>query len=684
MPKPTHFVPDETPQYTHFVPDEGAQTAGPQNASEQQPGFLENLGHTFGIGRDEAQQQQQEFNAHPIRNILGTATGIKPVADLASGLWSGGKRIAGELGQAGNAALHGDASGTLAHGVNAIPFVGPAMQKMEAEAPATHPSQSWLEQAKTLATPGNLGTAVGTAAQTAPMLLGGADTIAPARPQFLPIGSAIRNAAIGNPDVPLTRGLGITARTKTGLSALRSAGEAAPNDVSLEEAQGARPYGQGAKNLADLQDKLTRARTEINQPLNRALGATANKRVMGPDGPTTIQGLEAERVQLSAQLRGLQQRDPLTVQTALQKGLGEADLKNRYDAVVDAMTPHLDATGIDSRAIRMQDAQVASTLGKVAGLTTLPEEPRPYGFGKLQNIANFGGGNTAFDLLKPAKTIGNAFRDVVAGKPLWSGRPTDVNIQQGFSSAGPKPLLDTFNATKAAQSMGAFNSPPRLLESDVPGNAPYGEEPYAGSMNGTQERNPVRITPPSPRRLGLPSSSSSGEAQPMIRYATPYTEPYDPHLIPFSQPEYLNSGKPHNSPLVPKPPNPSQPEGPSLSIKSLKMPNGDRLMLAIDPNGQPPGTDFYHFRGSMGAYPPGILEQEGVDPNSVIGYTNLSKAKLGGLVPKNTEVLPAYRRQGIASRLYNQAEQEEGQKISPAWSQTPDAKAFWKTRKKEQ
>lgn len=254
------------------------------------------------------------------------------------------------------------------------------------------------------------------------------------------VGSAIRTAAIGNPDVPLLRGLGIGARSKQGLGTIETAGEGIPESQTkqvLSEAQGARPYGKGAKNQADLQDKLVSAREEINAPLNKAFDVIGNRVVNGPDGPTTLNALESERSQLSAQLRGIQNRDPLAVQTAMQKGLGEADLKARYNAVVNAMTPELDSTGIDSRAIRQQDAQVASTYARIAGRSTLPEEPRPYGFARAGNLLKFGNGS-GIDLLAPMKEAGGIGRDIAAGR-YWSERPTDVNIREGFRLAGPKP-----------------------------------------------------------------------------------------------------------------------------------------------------------------------------------------------------------------------------------------------------
>lgn len=334
------------------------------------------------------------------------------------------------------------------------------------------------------------------------MILGkvGADVGGAAMDAVPKVGSAIRTAAIGNPDVPLTRGLGITARTKTGLSALQASGEAAPTDVSLEDAQGARPYGQGAKNLQDLQGKLSSARTEINAPLNASLDAIGDRVVQGPDGPTTISELEAERSQLSAQLRGLQQKDPLAIQTALQKGQGQAELQARYDAVKDAMTPHLDSTGIDSRLIRQQDAQVAATNARVAGRTTLPEETKPYGFARLGDLAKFGNGS-GIDLLAPVKAVGSIGKDIAAGR-YWSERPTDVNIREGFRLAGPKPNLGWPQPNLTAAKPLGLPAPPIMLGDGDPFVHPLDQVPIP------QFSKPLGLPARTPS-LGLPISSYS-------------------------------------------------------------------------------------------------------------------------------------------------------------------------------
>jgi hypothetical protein len=291
--------------------------------------------------------------------------------------------------------------------------------------------------------------------------MGGAATRV-AIPKVMQAGSALRTAAIGDPDVALARGLGITKSTRSGANALASVGDAEVDAPALDEAQGARPFGKGATSRADLEGKLTGARSEINQPLNQAHDLVANKRVSGPDGPTTVAELERERAELSPQLDALR-RNPAEANRMLQNGkTALAAAKERYDALTNAMTPHLDETGIDSRAIRTQDAQVASTLGRIKGKTTLPEEPQPYGFGKIANIS------LEHPFQAPAQ-IGSGIRDLVAGRPAWSGRPTDVNIRDAFYNAGPKPTFSSPNPGFAKIPTGAeFGAPAGLQVPEIP------------------------------------------------------------------------------------------------------------------------------------------------------------------------------------------------------------------------
>jgi hypothetical protein len=298
-------------------------------------------------------------------------------------------------------------------------------------------------------------------------LLGGLGEVAPNIAPIVKAGGVkLRTAAIGDPDVALARGLGITKSTRSGANAINTVGEADPDAPGLDEAQGARPFGKGAKNRADLEAKLSAARPEINAPLNQAHDLVANKRISGPDGPTTVGALEAERSELSPKLDALR-RNPAEANRMLQNGqTALAAAKERYDALTRAMTPHLDETGIDSRAIRTQDAQVASTLGRIKGKTTLPETPQPYGFGKIASI----------NLAEPKTWLGKPLegaRDIVAGRPLWSGRPTDVNIRDAFYNAGQKPTFSGPNPSYAKIQPGSeYGDPVGLIHPSMPFTAP--------------------------------------------------------------------------------------------------------------------------------------------------------------------------------------------------------------------
>ena len=348
------------------------------------------------------------------------------------------------------------------------------------------------------------------------------------------IASAVRSAAIGDPDVAAIRAAGLPKKAALGFKA---------------DVQAARPYLTGAKSVEDVQNTAGlggTARDEIYKPISDFLAEHGNRIVQGPDGPTTLGNLEAERAQVSAQLRQLKAGGPEGIALATQKGLTQADLLARQQAIEGAMDPHFMGAGIDSPLIRQTYGQVARVGDEFSGRLTDAEKPTPYGFGRMLNMR----------IDNPRSWFGvpaQGARDLLAGHPLWSGNAGDVGVADAFRSGGPKP---DFRAPVSA--MPAWENSPRLLQSDVPGNAPYGEEPYPGSMNGMRERNPVRVTPSPSERPLLPASTQGGEPQPMIRYATPYSEPYDPGLRPFSPPEYLAPAKPYQPPIITKPLLPAQ------------------------------------------------------------------------------------------------------------------------------
>jgi len=160
----------------------------------EQPGFLENLGHSLGLTPASSQDALADLKAHPVRKGIEALAG--PAGMAAEGLWNGGRRIGGELVKAGKSAMEGNAPGAASHAISALPFVGPALEKMDAEAPPDRPGQSYASRVWADATPGNVGTALGTSAQIAPALLGGLDAAVPERPLVGQIPSTARAAKV--------------------------------------------------------------------------------------------------------------------------------------------------------------------------------------------------------------------------------------------------------------------------------------------------------------------------------------------------------------------------------------------------------------------------------------------------------------------------------------------------------
>ncbi len=351
-------------------------------------------------------------------------------------------------------------------------------------------------------------------------LVGGIDTgglVGEAMPALSKVGSAMRSAAIGDPDAAALRGMRVGPASPKALSTIRAT-------------QGARPFLQGAQSLADVQARIPGAKSEIWGPYQKTIDAIGDKPVTGPDGPTTVRELEAERQQLSAINRQLKSRTPSpeAVKLAEQKGLNQAQALQRERAVQNALDPVLRDAGIQPKAIRQAFGQVSQIGERVSGKTTLAEPKQPYGFGKIANLS------IEHPFQAPAQIL-SGVRDLAAGRPWWSGSPTDVSLREAFRPGAMKPDFGAFRP----ETLIPRGAAPRMLEANVPGNAPYGEEPYPGSMNGMPERNPVRVTPFTPPRGLLPSVASEGEAQPMFRFARPYQEPFDPNFKPVDLKEYF-------------------------------------------------------------------------------------------------------------------------------------------------
>lgn len=308
------------------------------------------------------------------------------------------------------------------------------------------------------------------------------------------IGSGIRSAAIGDADASALRGLRVPASGKKVL----------PMQSSVETA---RPYFQGADSLEDFQSKVPDAKNEVWKQYKDVIDNEGHRQVRGPDGMTTLRDLEDERSQLSALNRGIKSGDPSSLQLAEQKGMSAADLLERERAVKKFLDPEIQRYGVDPLATRKTFGAVARLGNQVEGRSTLLEKPQPYGFGKIANLS--------FEkpFQAPGKII-SGVRDMVAGRPMLSGSPTDIGIREGFRGEFEKPNLGSY---KPIQSAGALEAPPieigRATES---GGTPEGYRPPPFYADTT----PMRIG----KLLDAPPIELGGRVaetpQPMFRHDT--------------------------------------------------------------------------------------------------------------------------------------------------------------------
>lgn len=267
----------------------------------------------------------------------------------------------------------------------------------------------------------------------------------------------------------------------------------------------ARPYFQGADSLKDLQGRIPAVKAEIWQPYKDAVNQVGDNRVQGPDGPSTVRELEEERLKTSAKLSAARNMKPGDLQTAIQKDEAIADLTKRDAAIKAAIDPELRKTGIDPQLIRNTFGGVRGVQSAVEGRSTLTDS-RPSGFGKMAD---------KFNLLKPGQSLqglGSGARDVLAGRPLFSGSPTDIAVKEGFRIGGDKPNLTPFpptiqqNPLRGLLGAGPLITPPSLGESyarGIPAEvSPLAENrqlPPAGSTAG-----PRTVLPKSQFGISVP------------------------------------------------------------------------------------------------------------------------------------------------------------------------------------
>jgi hypothetical protein len=261
---------------------------------------------------------------------------------------------------------------------------------------------------------------------------------------------------------------------------------------TLDAVQGARPFLQGMNSVEDAQTRIPAAKSEIWAPYEQTVKAIGDRPLRGPDGMSTVRALEDERTQLSALNRGLKNGDPASLQLAQQKGMTQAQLLDREQAVQQALDPELQKAGIQPREIRKAFGQVSQVGSKLMGRSTLAEEAQPYGLGRMTNVR----------LDNPSTWLGEpiqGFRDVFAGRPWWSGKLSDVELGEAFRSGGPKP------------DFGQLRPQTRL---QLPSSVPLREGEFSGEWNSGMP-NESQVTPAPRSLMALPAKAGEGEVQPM-------------------------------------------------------------------------------------------------------------------------------------------------------------------------
>jgi len=448
-----------------------------------QEGFLHSLGSQFGLTPEAGEQQRQEMMQHPIRTGLKALAG--PALPAAEGLFDYGKRAVGDVYDAGKSLLNHNPTKATLDAVDAIPIVGPAEIKT-------------ANQVSSGDYGGAAGTLLGSSAQAAAGLLGGLDSVAPGRPLVAPI----RPLAIGNPDAAALRGLQV--------------GPKSPDQLSkIESIHQARPFVAGAKSQADMQARLPPVMNEVWTPYREGLAALKGRPIQGPEGITSAEALEAERMRLSALNRGVRNNVPSALQEVMQQQRTPAQLIEREEQFQRALDPHLESVGIKPGLIRQTYGSLADVRSGVEGKTTLNEKPQPSGFGRMMNLK----------ATEPRTFIGepmSGLRDILAGRPWWSAKPTDLGIREGFAQGGPKPNFgavqrDAFGAPRAPAPRGLLGEP--TIELGAPperGGTPEGYRPPPFYHDTTPMRTGRLLKAP-PIQLG---GAVEGPKGPPVRYDT--------------------------------------------------------------------------------------------------------------------------------------------------------------------
>lgn len=293
-------------------------------------GFWESLGHTFGIGKEEQAAQAKDVQEHPLVTALKAAI---PGWEAVQGAVHGIQRSGGELNKSAAELRSGDVGQAAVHGIQALPFVGPAIQH---GAEQLNPGES--------INPAEVGTALGTAVQAAPMVLGAADSAFPGRPALPdPVavaGNAVKPLLTGDVNAPIP-GTDVTPAAR--YQSMKSMG-IQPNAA---EATNSTPLSIAEKFN---QNSLTAARSyadaraanldALNDYTKHALDSMSTK---GPEegGAAVQQGLLKSHADLKT--AATEAYKDLDAQVGNQPLAGAAGLRQQAQAILDANAPYYKA-----------------------------------------------------------------------------------------------------------------------------------------------------------------------------------------------------------------------------------------------------------------------------------------------------------------------------------------------------
>lgn len=307
-------------------------------------------------------------------------------------------------------------------------------------------------------------------------------------------GRAIRTAAMEEPVVARQRAMNVAPKSKQAIRAEK-------------EGTAAAPYLKGATDLKDVQARIPAAKQEIFQPYmdavdrHTATGQTLN----GPDGnPVTANELEDLRQQTSAQLQSTRKMQPTEQWTAVQKGQAIKDLTDRYAQITSELDPAIKSQGIDPKRTRAAFGAVKGVEKRFEGRSTLLEN-KPSGLQKMAGV----------DITKPETLVGapaSGARDIVAGRGWWNQKPTDVQVREGFRTAGPKPDL-TVQPQPPARGL-----PPGPLVTPPPGTIPPSGTPPAVAATSRAQRLGLILPENVPVRPELPAGHTEPTAPGTVHY----------------------------------------------------------------------------------------------------------------------------------------------------------------------